>query len=89
MRLSEGPSSGSETRSTRVDALGQLAAIRFSSHIFAEDQDLRMVVVDGQRIGEGDILRDGIRLEQITETGVIFEYQGESFPIDVLNQWAD
>jgi len=89
MRLSEGPPSGSETLSTRVDALDQLAAIRFSSHIFAEDQDLRMVVVDGQRIGEGDIVRDGIRLEQITETGVIFEYQGESFPIDVLNQWAD
>ena len=89
MRLSDGPASGSESRSTRVDALDQLAAIRFSSHIFAEDQDLRMVVVDGQRIGEGDIVRDGIRLEQITETGVIFEYQGERFPIDVLNQWAD
>ena len=89
MRLSEGPPSGSETLSTRVDALDQLAAIRFSSHIFAEDQDLRMVVVDGQRIGEGDMVRDGIRLEQITETGVIFEYQGERFPIDVLNQWAD
>ncbi len=89
MRLSEGPAPGSESRSTRVDALDQLAAIRFSSHIFAEDQDLRMVVVDGPRIGEGDIVRDGIRLEQITETGVIFEYQGERFPIDVLNQWAD
>ena len=89
IRLSEGPPSGSESRSTRADALDQLAAIRFSSHIFAEDQDLRMVVVDGQRIGEGDIVRDGIRLEQITETGVVFEYQGERFPIDVLNQWAD
>ena len=89
MRLSEGPPPGSESRSARVDALDQLAAIRFSSHIFAEDQDLRMVVVDGQRIGEGDIVRDGIRLEQITETGVIFEYQGKRFPIDVLNQWAD
>ena len=88
IRLSEEPS-GSESRSARFDALDQLAAIRFSSHIFAEDQDLRMVVVDGQRIGEGDTVKGGIRLEQITETGVIFEYQGERFPIDVLNQWAN
>ena len=89
MRMSEARPPESESRSTHLDALDQLAAIRFSSHIFAEDQDLRMVVVDGQRIGEGDIVRGGIRLEQITETGVVFEYQGERFPIDVLNQWAD
>ena len=74
-------------RTVTVDARTRLAAIRFSSHIFAADQALRMVVVDGQRMKEGDTLSDGIRLEQITEDGVIFQHNGTRYPIDVLSQW--
>ena len=74
-------------RTVTVDARTRLAAIRFSSHIFAADQALRMVVVDGQRMKEGDTLSGGIRLEQITEDGVIFQHNGTSYPIDVLSQW--
>ena len=76
-----------EPRALTVDARARLAAIRFSSHIFAADQALRMVVVDGQRMKEGDTLSGGIRLEQITEDGVIFEHRGVRYPIDVLSQW--
>ena len=74
-------------RTVTVDARTRLAAIRFSSHIFAADQALRMVVVDGQRMKEGDTLSGGIRLEQITEDGVIFQHDGTRYPIDVLSQW--
>ena len=74
-------------RTVTVDARTRLAAIRFSSHIFAADQALRMVVVDGQRMKEGDTLSGGIRLEQITEDGVIFQHNGTRYPIDVLSQW--
>jgi hypothetical protein len=65
----------------------RLAAMRFSSHIFASDKDLRMVVVDGRRMIEGDTFGDGIHLHQITEDGVVFEYRGERYPIDILSQW--
>ena len=61
--------------------------MRFSSHIFASDKDLRMVVVDGRRMVEGDTFGDGIHLHQITEDGVVFEYRGERYPIDILSQW--
>ena len=79
-----------QTTSTAVQSLdvqARLANIRFSSHIYAQDQDLRMVVIDGQRMKEGDQLSGGIRLLNITETGVVFTYQGDRFPIDVLSQW--
>ena len=79
--------SATVSRTVTVDASTRLAAIRFSSHIFAADQALRMVVVDGQRMKEGDTLSGGIRLEQITEDGVIFRHNGTRYPIDVLSQW--
>jgi general secretion pathway protein B len=69
------------------DVQSRLANIRFSSHIYAQDQALRMVVIDGQRMKEGDQLSGGIRLLNITEAGVVFTYQGDRFPIDVLSQW--
>ena len=69
------------------DIRARLANIRFSSHIYAQDQALRMVVIDGQRMKEGDQLSGGIRLLNITEAGVVFTYQGDRFPIDVLSQW--
>ena len=69
------------------DVQARLANIRFSSHIYAQDQALRMVVIDGQRMKEGDQLSGGIRLLNITEAGVVFTYQGDRFPIDVLSQW--
>lgn len=70
-----------------VNTSQRLAAMRFSSHIFASDKDLRMVVVDGRRMVEGDTIGDGIHLHQITEDGVVFEYRGERYPIDILSQW--
>ena len=70
-----------------VNTSQRLAAMRFSSHIFASDKDLRMVVVDGRRMVEGDTFGDGIHLHQITEDGVVFEYRGERYPIDILSQW--
>jgi len=79
-----------QTTSTAIqsfDVQARLANIRFSSHIYAQDQALRMVVIDGQRMKEGDQLSGGIRLLNITEAGVVFSYQGNRFPIDVLSQW--
>ena len=70
-----------------VNTSQRLAAMRFSSHIFASDKDLRMVVVDGRRMIEGDTFGGGIHLHQITEDGVVFEYRWERYPIDILSQW--
>lgn len=75
------------TMAQPLDVRARLASIRFSSHIYAQDEALRMVVIDGQRMKEGDQLAGGIRLLSITEEGVVFTYQGNRFPIDVLSQW--
>ena len=67
----------------------EIAAIRFSSHIDASDADLRMVVINGQPLRENARFGSALELSQITEDGVIIQYQDHSIPVSVLSQWAE
>jgi len=67
----------------------EIAAIRFSSHIYASDADLRMVVINGQPLRENARFGSALELSQITEDGVIIRYQNHSIPVSVLSQWAE
>ena len=44
----------------------------YTSHIFTDAKDLRAIVIDGQRVQIGDSFK-GLKIYDITETGVIFE----------------
>jgi len=44
----------------------------YTSHIYTNSEDLRAVVIDGQRVQIGDRF-NGLKIHDITETGVIFE----------------
>jgi len=67
----------------------EIAAIRFSSHIYASDATLRMVVINGQALRELERFGSGLELSQITEDGVVIRHQTHSVPVSVLSQWAD
>jgi general secretion pathway protein B len=67
----------------------EIAAIRFSSHIYASDADLRMVVINGQPLRENARFGSALELSQITEDGVIIQYQDHSIAVSVLSQWAE
>ena len=56
----------------------------FSTHVYADDRDLRAVTLDGRRLTEGDLIEPGMHLVEITETGVIVDYHGERIAFDVL-----
>ncbi len=64
-----------------------LPELVFSSHIFASDADLRMVNINGKSLREGDIVGGGVRLVEVTEEGVILDYQGNRFEVSVLRDW--
>jgi general secretion pathway protein B len=85
--------SESDQNSVSTNAIPQIisreiAAIRFSSHIFADDASLRRVVLNGQPLKEGNRFGSGLTLQQITEDGVILRYQGQTVAINVLSRWA-
>ena len=48
---------------------------------------MRAVTVHGKRFVEGDMITKGVRLVEITETGVVLEANGRRIPLDVLQDW--
>jgi general secretion pathway protein B len=59
----------------------------FSTHVFADDPQLRAVTLDGRRLTEGDLISPGMRLLEITESGVVLDVNGERVVFDVLQDW--
>ncbi|MCR9277532.1 MAG: general secretion pathway protein GspB [Pseudomonadaceae bacterium] len=60
--------------------------IDVSTHIYAEDTDLRAVVFESRRLQEGDTIA-GLPLLHITETGLVVRFEGKLIEISVLDDW--
>jgi general secretion pathway protein B len=78
------------TRAPDVDVAndtGGTADVSFSTHVYATDPSMRAVTMNGKRFVEGDTIRPGIRIREITETGVILDVNGRPVPVDVLQDW--
>lgn len=69
-----------------ADVRNRLPGLAFSTHVYASDPELRAVVVNGQRLVEGDRL-DSLRLQEITETGVILRFENYLVAVPVLEDW--
>jgi general secretion pathway protein B len=67
-------------------ARARFPELSFSTHVYAEDAGLRAVVVNGERLTEGDRLGN-LRLTNITETGVVFRFENYLVSISVLDDW--
>jgi len=50
--------------------------IAISGHSYSTDPSLRIVLINGSTMREGQVVTGGLRLEQITADGVILSYQG-------------
>ncbi len=48
---------------------------------------MRAVTMNGKRFVEGDTIRPGVRIREITETGVVLDVNGRPIPMDVLQDW--
>jgi len=64
----------------------RLPALSFSTHVYADDADLRAVVLNGRRLKEGESL-DSLRLERITEDGVVLGFEDYRISVSVLEEW--
>ncbi|MBT4160804.1 MAG: GspB domain-containing protein [Gammaproteobacteria bacterium] len=61
--------------------------IVITTHIYAVENELRMVKINGISRKEGDIIGDNHRLLAITERGLILEYAGETYTLNVVDDW--
>ncbi len=60
--------------------------IEVSTHIYAEEADLRAVVFERRRLQEGDTIA-GLPLVHITEAGLVVRFEGQLIELSVLDDW--
>ena len=56
--------------------------------MYADDNRFRMVNINGNMFQEGDYIAEGIRLERISEEGVVLNYLHYTFEISVIRDWS-
>lgn len=65
-----------------ADARKQLPPLKLSMHLWNETPSQRFVIVDGQRLKEGDMLGD-IVVERITRDGAVLAWRGSRLKIEL------
>lgn len=58
-----------------------------NSHIFASAPEARRVMINNQNLRPGDSFQ-GLRVEGITENGVVLSRQGQQFRLGVVRDWV-
>ena len=59
----------------------------FNSHIYSSDPAARRVMINDRYLRPGDSF-DGIRVETITEDGVVLSKQGQRFRVGSVRDWV-
>ena len=65
-----------------------IPAIGFSSHLYSSSPEARQVVVNGQKLHEGDYLNQDLQLLKIEEKSVIFQQFQHPFRVYVARYWV-
>lgn len=76
----------SPTLPSRDDLLAAGAAIpeaNLNMHVYDASPTLRFVLLNGQRLREGEVSREGLRVEQILPEGVLLSAGGNSFMLSI------
>lgn len=58
---------------------GKLPQARLTVHVFAEEPAKRFVILNSQRVREGDQTSEGLLVEEIRPDGVTLSFQGQRF----------
>jgi general secretion pathway protein B len=64
----------------------RIPTLEFATHIFGDAPRYREVTINGRRYAEGERV-EGMLLSEITETGVVFDFEGYRFEMSVLDDW--
>ena len=70
-----------------ADYQSTIPELDFSFHVFSDDPKERMIIINGRRMREGQVVSRGLTLRVITETGVILHHGDRFFHVDVIEKW--
>ena len=60
----------------------------FAGHVYSSNKKQRSIIINGYAMSEGDVVVNGLKVKQITADGVIFDYQGQLFREEILQDWS-
>lgn len=88
VRVAPAAALGDETPTlpSRDDLLAAGAAIpeaNLNMHVYDANPTMRFVLLNGQRLREGEVSREGLRVEQILPEGVLLNAGGNSFMLSI------
>ncbi|MDX8411718.1 MAG: general secretion pathway protein GspB [Mariprofundaceae bacterium] len=66
----------------------QLPAIAIAAQIYDNDPASRMALINGRSVREGEVIAPGLILESIGENGIVLNFQGQRFQMDVFQNWS-
>jgi general secretion pathway protein B len=66
----------------------QLPAIAIAAQIYDSDPASRMALINGRSVREGGVIAPGLILESIGENGIVLNFQGQRFHMDVFQNWS-
>ncbi len=62
--------------------------MEFAGHVYTSNPEQRSVIINGRSMAEGEIVVEGLSVEQITTKGVVFSYRDQLFQMPILQDWA-
>lgn len=64
-----------------------LPAMTFSFHVYSESPEQRTIIINDRRVREGDEISAGLKLQSITQDGVVLLFEQHRLHISVLSGW--
>lgn len=62
----------------------QLPELKFSGHAYSTAPELRLIMINNAVVREGELIDTDLYLEEITENGLIMNYRGTRFSIELF-----
>jgi len=62
--------------------------MEFAGHVYSTMPSNRSVIINNYAMSEGDTVVQGIKVIEITPSGVVFSLHDELFRMDILQDWS-
>jgi len=80
-RVRRGTESGLPTYDEAASKIG-VPPLRLDLHVYAPDPHKRFILLNMKRLGEGESLPEGVKVDSITNDGAILSYRGSRFVLE-------
>ena len=63
---------------------GKIPELAFAGHVYADESELRLIIINNRIVREGDMVDNGLSLEEIEPNGVVMSYEKVIFRVELF-----